>query len=374
MRIGLNLLHAMPEIGGGWNYIVRLLESLGEYDRENSYVAFVTDKSIDIVPRKPNFEIVQTGVNPVSRPQRVLYENTQLQIDARKYRLELMHWFANTIAVANSVPGVVTIYDLQVFETPHTFPRTQRIYLQIMFPHTVRRAALLLPMSETTARTLHHILKARVERMQVVPPIVGASFQPSPPDKVMELRQKYSLPNECWLYVAHFYPHKNHLRLLQSYHDLKLDGSSPWPLVLRGNDQGSRSEVVQLVTQLGLENDVHFLPHLSEGELPVLFSAATASVFPSLYEGGGIPVLEAMACGCPVIASDIAAVREFGGDAVFRFNPLDLPSIQNAMKAFQQDAEKRSQARQLGLEQVRNHRPDRVTPKLISAYQRVVLR
>ena len=374
MRIGLNLLHAMPEIGGGWNYIVRLLESLGECDRENSYVAFVTDKSIGIVPRQPNFEIVQTGVNPVSRPQRVLYENTQLQIDVRKYRLELMHWFANTIAVANSVPGVVTVYDLQVFETPHTFPRTQRIYLQTMLPHTVRRAALLLPMSETTAHTLHHILKARIERMQVVPPIVGASFQPSSPYKVMELRQKYSLPNECWLYVAHFYPHKNHLRLLRSYHDLKLDGGSPWPLVFRGNDQGSRSGVAQLVTQLGLENDVHFLPHLSEEELPVLYSAATALVFPSLYEGGGIPVLEAMACGCPVIASDIAAVREFGSDAIFRFNPLDLPSIRMAMKVFQQDAEKRFQARQLGLEQVRNHRPDRVIPKLISAYQRAVLR
>jgi hypothetical protein len=98
MRIGLNLLHSMPEIGGGWNYIARLVESLGEYDRENTYVAFVTDKSVGMVPRRPNFEIVHVGINPISRPQRVLHENARLQIDARKYRLNLMHWFANTIS------------------------------------------------------------------------------------------------------------------------------------------------------------------------------------------------------------------------------------------------------------------------------------
>jgi len=374
MRIGLNLLHAMPGIGGGWNYIARLVQSLGEYDRENSYVAFVTDKSIGIVPRQPNFEIVHVRINPVSRPQRVLCENTRLQIDARRHQLDLMHWFANTIAVVNSVPGVVTVYDLQVFENPQAFARTQRIYLRTMFPHTVRHAALLLPMSETTAHALCGILKARPERMQVIPAIVSPSFQPVPSDRVIELRQKHNLPDQFWLYVAHFYPHKNHLRLLQAYCDLKSSGFSPWPLVLRGDDHGECEEAKGLVTQLGLENYVRFLPRLSEGELPVLYSAATALVFPSLYEGGGIPVLEAMACDCPVIASDISAIREYGGDAILRFDPVDLPSIRNAMKAFQQDAEKRSEARQLGLEQVRNHRPDRVTPKLISAYRRVVLR
>jgi glycosyltransferase involved in cell wall biosynthesis len=374
VRIGLNLLHAMPEVGGAWNYIVRLVTALGERDRENSYVAFVTDKSIGMVPRQPNFKTVHVGINPISRPQRVLYENTLLQRDARKQRLDLMHWFANAIAVTNSVPGVVTVHDLQVFENPHAFARIQRIYLQAMFPHTVRRAALLLPVSKTTAHALCNILKARLERMQVIPAIVNASFQPVSSDRVIELRRKYDLPEQFWLYVAHFYPHKNHLRLLQAYYDLTSNGFSPWPLVLRGDDHGAGEKVKSLVTQLGLENNVHFLPHLNEEELPVLYSAATAMVFPSLYEGGGIPVLEAMACGCPVIASDIASVREFGGEAIVQFNPLDLSTIRSTMIAFQQDTEKRLRVRQLGMEQARNHRPDWVIPNLISAYQRAVLR
>lgn len=374
MHIGLNLLHAMPEIGGGWNYIARVIESLGEYDRENSYVAFVTDKSIGMVPLQPNFETVRIGINSVSRPQRVLYENTALQILAWKHRLDLMHWFANTIAVVNIVPGVVTVFDLMALENPHAFARVHRIYLQTMLSHTVRRASLLLPMSETTAHALSNRLRAPLERMQVIPAIVNASFQPVSSNRVSELRRMYNLPSQFWVYVAHLYPHKNHLRLLQAYHDLRLNGFAPWPLVLRGDDKGAGEEIKRLVTQLDLENDVQFLPRLSEGELPALYSSATALVFPSVHEGCGMPVIEAMACGCPVIASDISAMREVGGEAICRFNPLDLSSIRNSMKAFQQDGEKRLRARQLGLEQVRSHRPDLVIPNLLSAYHRVVLR
>ena len=367
----------MPEIGGGWNYIARLVESLGEHDRENSYVAFVTDKSVGLVPRQPNFETVRVGINPISRWQRVLYENTRLQIDARKQRLDLMHWFANTIAIINSVPGVVTIHDLLVFENPHSFSRIQRIYLQTMYPHTVRRAALLLPVSETTARALCNILKARPERMQVIPAIVSARFQPVSADKVIELRREYNLPDQFWLYVAHFYPHKNHLRLLQSYHDLKLNGFAPWPLILRGDnpgdDPGAGEELKRLVTELGLENSVRFLPRLNEEELPVLYSAATALVFPSLYEGGGIPLIEAMACGCPVIAANIPPVREFAGDAASYFDPNKVASISEAMSSFQgSNPQDRLQMRQKGLQRSTEHRPQLVVHKLLNAYTRAM--
>lgn len=374
MRIGLNLLHAMPEIGGGWNYIERLVESLGKYDNSNRYIAFVTDKSERLVPRQPNFELVHIKINSAFRPLRILYENTLLQMAARKHGLALMHWFANTIAFSNSVPGVVTVYDLHVYENPSAFAWPQRIYLRTMLPRTARRAALLLPMSDTTARALCRVVGNCAGRIQIVPPIVGESFNPSPPNTVKELRQKYALPEEMWLYVAHFYPHKNHVRLLESYHELKLNGFMPWTLVLRGDDHGVEDEVKRLVIQLGLEKDVRFLPRLSEQELPVLYSAATALVFPSLYEGGGIPLLEAMACGCPIIASDISAVREFGGDAISRFDPLSVQSIRNAIKELQQDAGMRHSLQQLGIDQIQNNRPNRVIDKLICAYGHITQR
>ena len=121
--------------------------------------------------------------------------------------------------------------------------------------------------------------------------------------------------------------------------------------------------------QLGLENNVRFLPRLGEGELPVLSSAASAIVFPSLYEGGGIPVIEAMACGCPVIAANIPPVRKYAGDAASYFDPNDVASIAEAMSSIQGgDPKDCCLKRCAGLDRSAEFRPQLVVPKLLNAY------
>ncbi len=371
MRVGLNLLHAMPEIGGGWNYIKRLIEGLGTYGQRNEYVAFVTDKSIEIVPRQNNIEVVKVAINPVCRPQRIVYENSILQMASRKYRLDIMHWFSNTISVFNKVPSVVTIYDLKVFDTPYSFSRMKRIYLRAMISHSVRHANILLPMSQTTASDIKRRLKARYKAIEVIPAIIGNQFKNTSQEKINELRIKYHLQEKYWLYVAHYYPHKNHLRLLRSYHQLKMNGIELWPLVLRGNNQGVEEEIHNTVKELKLEKDVRFLPRLKEEELPVLYSAAAALVFPSLYEGCGIPVIEAMACGCPVIAAKIPAVMEFAGEAAHYFDPKDINSIEEAITAFQCiDPKDRYQMIQKGLEKSLEYKAENVVNKLLNVYSR----
>ncbi len=371
MRIGLNLLHAMPEIGGGWNHIKRLIEALGIYGRGNEYVAFVTDKSIEIVPRQNYIEVVKVAINPVSRFQRIVYENSMLQMANRKYRLDIMHWFGNTISVFNKVPAVVTIHDLKVFDTPYSFSRMKRIYLQVMISHSIRHANILLPVSQTTAYEIKKYFKTCSKAIQVIPAIIGDQFKNASLENIIELRNKYHLQEKYWLYVAHYYPHKNHLRLLRSYHNLKLKGVELWPLVLRGNNQGFEEEVHNTVKQLNLEKDVRFLPRLKEEELPVLYSAAAALVFPSLYEGCGIPVIEAMACGCPVIAAKIPAVMEFAGEAAHYFDPKDISSIEEAITAFQSIAPKdRFQMIQKGLEKSLEYKAQNVINKLLNVYSR----
>lgn len=374
MRIGLNLLHVMPEIGGGWNYIARLVLALGECDRKNTYICFITDQSACLAPDQSNFQKVLVGIEPVSRLQRVVYENTILQIAARKYQLNLMHWFANTIALANAVPAVVTMYDLLVFESVEASLSMQRFYLRTMIPYAVRNASMMLPMSQATANDLVARLKANSARMEVIPPIVDALFKPCNADDVADFHRKYDLPDSFWLYVAHFYPHKNHLKLIQAYHQLKSAGIVPWPLVLRGDDHGAGEKIRRTIVELKLENDVIFLPRLDETDLPALYSAATASVFPSLYEGGGMPVLEAMACGCPVIASDIPSIREFGSDAVLFFDPLKPDSIAQYMRIFQENVQKRTELGCFGLKRVAEYRPERVAKKLLNAYEKAMPR
>ena len=373
MRIGLNLLHAMPEIGGGWNYIARLVSALGREQDDNTYVCFVTSKSSTLVPDKSNFERVIVKIDPLSRSKRIFYENTILQISAIVQRLDLMHWFGNTMSLVSSVPCVVTVHDLHYIERPDKFPLIQRLYLRIMTTYALKHASFLLPVSQYTAQAIMSVLNANSDRMMVIPAILDHSFQPVDNSKVIDFRRKHNLPESFWLYVAHFYSqhHKNHKRLLEAYHELIKQGFIPWPLVLRGDDHGELPELTRLIYELGMEKHVLFLSRLENADLPVLFSAASALVFPSLYEGGGIPVLEAMACGCPVIASSIPTTREFGGDAVLMFDPLITNSISDAMRNFQEDLPQRLLFRQRAFERVSYHRPEYIQKKLITAYNNV---
>jgi glycosyltransferase involved in cell wall biosynthesis len=135
---------------------------------------------------------------------------------------------------------------------------------------------------------------------------------------------------------------------------------------------GAEVAVMETITCLNLERDIIMLPRLHVTELPFLFSAATALVFPSLFEGGGIPVIEAMACGCPVIAANIPVVQEFAGDAASYFDPLDVSSIGKAMIAFQNDAKTRDLNRQTGLARAAEFKPRKVVGKLLNAYGKLL--
>jgi alpha-1,3-rhamnosyl/mannosyltransferase len=374
MHVGLNLLHALPEIGGGWNYIANLVGALGECDDANTYIAFVNTESECLVPNNPKFVSVRVNIRPGSRPQRVIFENTMLQPLAHKYKLDCMHWFANTQALINAVPGVVTVYDLQPFLHLATFSLTKRSYLRFMMYLTCKRASMLLPMSQATARGLQNRLNVDPDRMVVIPAILPYQFAPGPPEKIAGIKTKYGLPERFWLYVAHLYPHKNHLRLLEAYHELLSSRFSPWPLVLRGDPHGAEKEVMQAIARFNLEKNVIILPRLDEKELTALYAAATALVFPSLYEGGGIPVLEAMACGCPVVAANIPPVREFAGDAASYFDPTDTNAIGKAMAAFQDTSSNWENKRQVGLARTAEFRPRPVVNKLLKAYARAASR
>lgn len=368
MRIGLDLLHALPEIGGGWNYIARLVKALGDFDRENDYSVFVTRHTACLVPASPNFTPVQVSINSVSRAQRVFYENTFLQAAARRRKVDVIHWFASTLPIWQALPSVVSVYDLLLFETPQVFPIIQRLYLRLMIPFTARNADVLLPISNTTAMGLNIRLGVAHTRMQVIPPVIEDSFQPAAHAGTIEFRHKHQLPEKFWLYVAHFYPHKNHVRLLQAFRELLENGFEPWALVLRGDDHGAGEDVHRTVSTLGLERHVRFLPSLSEAELPLLYSAATGMIFPSIYEGVGIPLLEAMACGCPVIGSRIPPVVEFGGDTVACFDPYDTHSIAEAVQSFQVNPSRQQETHTSSLKQIEAYRPQKVAEKLVKAY------
>lgn len=373
MRIGLNLLHAIPEIGGAWNYIANVVGALAAYDYSTEYLVYTNPASLSLVPDRPNFRKVAIDIPASSRPVRVLYENTLLQYKSKTHRLDCMHWFANTQALCNSAPGVVTVYDLLPF-TYRTadFSGVKRRYLRFMMRRTARNAAMLLPISQATADDLTRILGTERRRMRVIHVPVDPRLHPRSADAQEDFKAKYGLPDRYWLYVAHLYAHKNHVGLLHAYAILRQLGSGTWPLVLRGDAKGAAADVASAIESLGLEKDVIMLPRMDVDQLAVLYSASSALVFPSLFEGSGIPVLEAMACGCPVVASRTPAVAESGGDAVEYFDAQDPRAIASAMRRFQDDELLRASCREAGLQRATLFHPREIATTLTRAYREAV--
>jgi glycosyltransferase involved in cell wall biosynthesis len=370
VHIGLNLLHAHPEIGGGWNYIKTLLESLQSYDDENYYTAYCTRSSLCLVKEKKNMKIVNVGIDSTNRLLRIAYENLFLQRKISVDKIDVLHWFANTRSIFSSKPSVVTVYDLLAFHSSESHSLLNRMYKYLMFPMSMKKANVIAPMSETTKKDIGEKFGIDSKKMIVIPPIISDSFMPVESEKVKVFRNKYKLPDNYWLYVAHYYPHKNHERLFKAYALHKSRREKTWPLVLCGMKNDADKIIEKQISGAGIEGDVIWLPRIEDNDMPSLYSAATALVFPSLYEGGGIPIMESLACGCPVTASDLPTTREFAGnDNVICFNSENVKDIADAMLHFEKDENLLREYRIRGIEKAKEYRKENIIPRLLDAYK-----
>jgi len=376
MRIGLNLLHMHDGIGGVWNYVENLISALGSLDRQNTYIVFVTRYSQNLVPDQKNFQKIVVNLDPRKEQFRVLFENTILHYYGWKYKIDCFHWFANVLSPFLLVPGLVTIHDLLPLRNPGAYSKIKHLYLKAFLKITAKKARFILPISNTTALDIIQILKPKTDKLHVLPVILNDTFKSSEYDDMIKFKKKYNLPKKFWLYVANFYPHKNHIHLIKAYSILKKQDINSWPLVLRGNsgtDTWKTKDLIKAeIKKLNLEKDVIWMPRLSYHELPLLYSGAAALVFPSLFEGGGIPVIEAMACGCPVAASDIKVVKEFAEDAALFFDGKSIADICNAMAKLQSSLSFREKLINKGMNRSRCFKGEPIVKKLLNAYKDAV--
>ncbi len=333
MLVGLNLLQARPEIGGAWYALKNLLAALARYASDSfRFIAYCTEKSAPLVPEQSERIAVTypRQRNGWSIPERLWREHIWLPGRAVKDRVDVMHWFGNYASPFSPVPALVMVHDLQAFRNQSALSFPQRAYLKRMMRGAARSSRVLLaPISHAVADELVNVLHVSQEKLLVLEHIVPENFRRI--ENTSEFVQRYGLPERFWLYVAHPYPHKNHQRLLEAHAMLEKTGRKPWPMVFCGRPLSSDS--MRSAVETG---SVRQLTGIPDEDMPFLYSAASGLVFPSLYEGCGLPLLEAQACGCRLAVSDIAAAREFAGGDAFFFDPYDIDSIAEAMLGVQE--------------------------------------
>ncbi len=261
---------------------------------------------------------------------------------------------------------IVTVHDLAYLVYPQCAVPSLGWYLHRAVPRSVARADLVLADSHSSRQDIIRLLGVPAERVRVVPLGVDAAYRPLEDRTLLEgVRVRYGLPGRFLLFVGTIEPRKNLPRLLEALAGLPEE--ERLPLVVVGKPGWLYEESFTSVARLGLGRWVYFLGFVPEEELPALYNLAAALVYPSLYEGFGLPPLEAMACGTPVLTSGTSSLPEVVGEAAVLVDPLEVVSIREGLQAIIQDGTLRERLRADGLERARAFTWERAAEELLQA-------
>ncbi len=270
--------------------------------------------------------------------------------------------------------SVFTIHDLIFRFYPEYHLPLNRWYLSVMLPRFMRRADAIIAVSETTRRDVARLMQIPLERMTVIYEGVSPAFRPvADAEALSRVRDKYHLPPRFILFVGTIEPRKNLLTLLEAYRALLARGQVP-DLVIAGHMGWLYQPVFDRVREFGLTRQVCFPEWIADGDLPALLSAAEVFVFPSLYEGFGLPPLEAMACGTPLICSNASSLPEVVGDGGILIDPRDPGAWTQALASVLGDQPLQAELRARGLARADKFSWDRAACETLAVYRQVLER
>jgi glycosyltransferase involved in cell wall biosynthesis len=286
-------------------------------------------------------------VNPLIR---ILWEQAVLPFQLVKEGIDLVHSLAFVQPLFNPCPGVVTIYDLSFLLFPEGFNPWKRLYLRFMAPYSARSSQRVIALSQSTKSDLTRLLGIPQEKIEVIPCGVDPRFRPLNGTLISQFRQRRGLPERMILFVGTIEQRKNVRLLLEAYAQIKKD--IPHALVLAGAKGWGAEGVFAQAERLGL-TDLIFAGYVEQEELPLWYNAADLLAYLSLYEGFGLPPLEAMASGTPVVTSNISSLPEVVGDAGVLVDPQDAEVIARAMLKVLRDRGLQEEMRKRGLERAK---------------------
>lgn len=350
------------------HYVEQVLIQLGQIDHSNHYSVYTT-RGLDqhTLGLPDNFRVIPSRFPTINPRVRIPWEQLLAPLLLRRSGADLFHGVHSVVPVSCPVPSVVTVHDLAFIRFPQTFRAYNRIYLDVATRLSVRRAARILVVSEHTRREVIGLLGVAPERVVVTPNAVREHFRPPDPAVLETFRARKGLPEHFVLYVGTLEPRKNLTTLLEAYAEVAQQQAAP--LLVGGGKGWLYDAVFQRLEALGLRERVRFVGYLDEAELPLWYAAATVFVFPSIYEGFGMPPLEAMACGTPVVASNTSSLPEVVGDAGLTVSPYDPAALAEAISRLLDDADLRQELRERGLRQARAFSWRVTAERTLAAYE-----
>jgi glycosyltransferase involved in cell wall biosynthesis len=371
MNIGIDVSAAVHGRAGLGRYAHELVKALRRVAPEHTLTLFYNRAEDAIIPPEWQ-ELPRVACDLGDKAWRALVAAAHLtgtQQDRRMGGVDVFHGTDHLLPRLRSAGSVFTIHDLTYVLYPDTHSRLNREYLRLMMPRFLRADAVVAD-SQSTRRDAAEWYGLPEEDVTIVYPGVSDRFSPVEPQGALALCARLGLPRDFVLCVGTIEPRKNLTVLLDALTRLEANGLAP-PLVIAGRRGWLSGSFFARLEELGLERMVTILGYVSDDNLPALYSVCQTLAFPSLYEGFGLPVLEAMSCGAPVICSNSSSLPEVGGDAALYVSPQDADGWAAALTRVLGDHELRSAMRRSGLAQSAAFTWERTARSLLSVYERV---
>jgi len=371
MHVGLNLVYLVPGATGGMEtYARELIPRLVAAAPEHRFTVFVNREAADAGGAWA--DRVATVVVPVRASNRVQWVRGEQQLLpglARRAGVQLLHSLASTAPLHGSFHRVVTIHDLIYRLVPEAHPGLRALGMRMLVPGAARRSDRIIVDAASTRDDLRRFLHVAPDRVDVVP--LGVHVPAHAAVRDPQLRERLGIgERRMVLSVSAKLAHKNLPRLIEAM--ARFAPEERPVLVLPGYSTPHEQELRASVARLGLEADVRLLGWVSAAELEALYADAAGFVFPSLAEGFGLPVLEAMARGVPVACSDRGALAEVTGDAALRFDPQSVTGIASALRTLITDHPEAERLRAAGLTRVEGFTWEATAQGTLETYRRTV--
>jgi len=373
MNIGLSTSVMQRGRSGVARYVLALVRALLPSAGQHRFTLFVLEED------RPLLAFAAPAMELVTVPERfrppvrdILWHQTILPRLAAQHGLDVLH-VPSYRRMLRAAPCalVATIHDLAPFHVADKYDWSRMFYGRVVARRLAQRQNRIIAVSRATAGDIHRHFQVPSEKIEVIPNGIDHSrFQPGNTAAAKAwIAARHGVTHPFFLYVARLeHPAKNHVRLIEAFARFKRESRSEWQLVLGGSDWHGAEFIHDAIRRSACARDIRCLGFVSDAELPQWYHAADAFVFPSLFEGFGLPPLEAMACGCPVACSGRGALGEVVGEAAARVDPEDIGMMQHQLARLAGDGAWRAALRTAGLKQAQGFDWARTAAATLAVY------
>ena len=376
MRIAIEGQRLFRPKKHGMDFVaLELVKNIQHLDTINEYFIFVKPDEDKCLTSTGNMKIIELGGGPYP-----VWEQNALPHAVKKYKCDLLHCTSNTAPLYNPAPMIVTLHDIFYLEKVslfnkgfNTYQKFGNMYRRYIVPSIVKKAKKVITVSNSEKKRILNFFNLRDDEVSVVYNGVSLNFKPGIPKEVLdEIQLKYNLPEEFIFFLGNTDPKKNTKGVVTAFAKYISETNNPIPLVVVDYPKEDLERILMEIGNPGIIEHIHRLDYVRNTDLPGIYTMATLFLYPSFRESFGIPILEAMSCGTPVITSNVFSMPEIAGEAALLIDPTSPDDLTSAIHKILNDKDLRLKLKKDGIAQAQKFSWEKMAVDYINIYTEII--